>query len=76
MVRSVDRGVAEKGQCGFTSGFGPDGCTIDIIKSGIREWWVQVKTSSGLTGWVLAKNFNRDENWSSSFSDLCHFGED
>jgi hypothetical protein len=68
--------VAEKGECGFTSGFGPAGCTIDIIKDGVSEWWVQVKTSSGLTGWVLAEQFNHDKNWSGSFSDLCHFGED
>lgn len=68
--------VAEKGQCGFTSGFGPGGCTIDIIKYGVSEWWVQVKTSSGVTGWVLAEKFNHDKNWSSGYSDLCHFGED
>lgn len=27
--------VAEKGACGFTSGFGPGGCTIDIVKDGV-----------------------------------------
>jgi hypothetical protein len=68
--------LAEKGQCGFTSGFGPSGCTIDIVKDGVSGWWVQVKTSSGLTGWVLGEKFDHDKNWSSGFSDLCHLGED
>jgi len=68
--------VAEKGECGFTMGFGPGGCTIDIIKNGVSEWWVLVRTGDGLTGWVLAEKFNHDKNWSSGFSDMCHFGED
>jgi hypothetical protein len=68
--------VAEKGQCGFTSGFGPGGCSIDITGYGVSEWWVRVKTKSSLTGWVLAEKFNHNKNWSSSFSDMCHFGED
>jgi hypothetical protein len=68
--------VAEKGQCGFTSGFGPGGCTVDVIKNGVSEWWVQVKTGSGLTGWVLGQKSNHEKDWSSGFTDLCHFGED
>lgn len=68
--------VAYKGECGFTSGFGRGGCVINIVRHGISEWWVQVKTSSGLTGWVLAEKFNGDEGWSGNFSDLCHYGED
>jgi hypothetical protein len=59
--------VAEKGQCGFASGFGLGGCTMDIMKDGATEWWVQVKTSTGITGWVRAHG---------NFSDLCHYGED
>jgi len=55
--------VAEKGECGFTSGFGPGGCTIDIVKDGVIEWWVQVKTSSGVSGWVLAVRYNDDNRW-------------
>jgi hypothetical protein len=68
--------VAEKGHCGFTGGFGPGGCTIDIINDGVSEWWVQVKTSSGLTGWVLAAKFNGDKRWYGNFNGLCHYGED
>jgi hypothetical protein len=68
--------VAEKGRCGFTSGFGPGGCTIDIVKDGVSEWWVQVKTTSGLTGWVLAEKSIGDKRWYENFSDLCHYGED
>jgi hypothetical protein len=55
--------VAEKGECGFTSGFGPGGCDIDIVKEGVIEWWVKVKTSSGVSGWVLAVKYNDDNRW-------------
>jgi hypothetical protein len=68
--------VAEKGQCGFTSGFGLGGCEIDIVNDGISEWWVQIKTRKGLTGWVLAHKRTRDKNWWGNFADLCHYGED
>jgi hypothetical protein len=68
--------VAEKGGCGFTSGFGLGGCTIDIVQDGVSEWWVQVKTRSGLEGWVLAAKRNGAKRWSGNFSDLCHYGED
>jgi len=67
--------VAEKSRCGFRV-FGQGGCSIDIIKDGVSEWWVQVKTSSGLTGWVLAEKFNGDKRWYGSLSDLCIYGED
>lgn len=55
--------VAENGACGFTSGFGPSGCTIDIVKDGVIEWWIKVKTSSGASGWVLAVRYNKDNRW-------------
>jgi hypothetical protein len=67
--------VAEKGQCGF-GGFGRGLCTIDIVKDGVSEWWVQVKTRKGLTGWVLAAKFNGGKAWYANFADLCHYGED
>ncbi|HZQ20240.1 MAG TPA: hypothetical protein VFA90_16110 [Terriglobales bacterium] len=56
-------GIAEKGECGFTSGFGPGGCTIDIVKDGVIEWWVQVKTGNGAIGWALAVSYNDDSRW-------------
>jgi hypothetical protein len=68
--------VAEKGACGFTSGFGLGGCTIDIVQDGVDEWWVQVRTSKGETGWVLASGFKNGKRWFGNFSDLCHYGED
>ncbi len=68
--------VAETGGCGFTAGFGQGGCTIDITKAGVSEWWVQVKTRTGLTGWVMAAKFNGEERRYSNFSGLCHYGED
>jgi hypothetical protein len=67
--------VAEKEHCGFTSGYGPGGCTVDIIKDGSSEWWVQVETNSGITGWVLASK-SGDKSGRGNFSDLCHYGED
>lgn len=71
-----DESVGEDGHCGFRSGFGQGGCYIDIIKDGRREWWVHVKTSSGLTGWVVAAKFNGDKHWLANFYPLCHYGED
>ena len=64
--------VAEKGGCGFGS-FGPGGCTVDIVKDGVIEWWVQIKTSNGVTGWVLAVRYNDDNRWyrwNGNFHDL------
>lgn len=71
-----DEAVAQQGHCGFTSGFGQGGCTIDIVKFGKREWWVHVKTSNGLTGWVAAAKINGDKHWFANFYPLCHYGED
>jgi hypothetical protein len=27
-------------------------CPANVISKGVKEWWVQVKTSDGLTGWT------------------------
>jgi hypothetical protein len=57
------------GECGFGD---KSECTFAISKRGVQEWWVQVKTSSGLTGWVLASKNVRDKSWSdSNFGNLC-----
>jgi hypothetical protein len=32
------------------------GCAAVVTENGVKEWWVQVRTSSGKTGWVLAKD--------------------
>jgi hypothetical protein len=29
-------------------------CDSELIQRGKKEWWVQVKTDAGVTGWVLA----------------------
>lgn len=64
----VDKG----GRCGFAAGFGQGGCTVVIIKNGAKEWWVQVKTSSGSTGWVLAAKLVGDKSGKrGNFGDLC-----
>lgn len=36
-----------------------DACTSRVIEDGIHEMWVQVKTSAGLTGWVLDSKSTR-----------------
>lgn len=61
--------VEEKGSfCGF----GKNQCAIVITKNGVTEWWVQVKTVNGLTGWVLAWKSAPDKNRTSdNFSQLC-----
>lgn len=47
-------------------------CLGRVIEEGVREYWVQVKTSSGQTGWVLNFKATRGELWdSSNFDDLC-----
>jgi hypothetical protein len=71
-----DEAVAEKGHCGFTSGFSLGGCTIDIVEYGKRDWWVRIKNKIGFTGWVLAAKFDGDKHWFVNFYPLCHYGED
>ncbi len=58
-----------KGACGFAD---KSLCTFAFFKKGVQEWWVQVKTNSGVTGWVLASKQTRDKTWSdANFGDLC-----
>jgi hypothetical protein len=68
--------VGEKGSCGYTSGFGQGGCTVDITKHGVSEWWAQVRTAKGVSGWVLAAKFNGDKRGYVNFSNLCGYSED
>jgi hypothetical protein len=43
--------------CTFVTEKNGDGCLRDcgavVEKQGVKEWWVQVKSSSGKTGWAL-----------------------
>jgi hypothetical protein len=49
-----------------------DACDSKVIENGITEQWVQVKTASGLTGWVLNSKFTRGVYWDSHvFGQLC-----
>jgi hypothetical protein len=49
-----------------------DGCNSKVIEEGIKERWVQVKTSSGHTGWVLDFKDTRGAFWDSrNFDSLC-----
>ena len=42
--------IALKGSCGFAD---KTQCHINITKWGVQEWWLQLKTSDGVTGWIL-----------------------
>lgn len=45
---------------------------MEITKNGVKEWWVQVKTSSGLTGWICAGKLTGGRSWGDpNFADLC-----
>ena len=47
-------------------------CDSKVIEEGVKEHWVQVKTSSGLTGWLLATTVTRGKFWDSgNFDSLC-----
>jgi hypothetical protein len=49
-----------------------DACDSKVIEDAIMELWVQVKTSTGLTGWVLDHKITRGVFWDSGvFGQLC-----
>jgi hypothetical protein len=49
-----------------------DECNSKVIEEGIKEQWVQVKTSGGHTGWELASKVTRAVFWDSgNFDSLC-----
>jgi hypothetical protein len=57
------------GGCGFAD---KSECTFAISKRGIQEWWVHLKISSGVTGWVLAGKNIHNKSWSdANFGRLC-----
>jgi len=40
------------------------GCAAAVTEDGVKEWWVQVRTSNGKTGWVLTQeNFDAWTSW-------------
>lgn len=50
--------IAFKGACGFAD---KTQCHVNITERGVQEWWMQVKTSDGVTGWILGLRQNGDE---------------
>jgi len=66
---ATDEIFQEKGSfCEFVGGE----CDYVVVNNGRHEWWVQVKTASGHTGWVLAAKLIHERSWrDSSFSELC-----
>jgi hypothetical protein len=50
--------VAFKGSCGFAD---KTQCHINITKPGVQEWWLQLTTSDGVTGWILGLKQNGDK---------------
>jgi hypothetical protein len=69
-----DEVVVEKGgPCGFGE-FGQGACLAEVIENGVKEWWVQIKTSDGQTGWVFVDTSIVDKrlrNEGGNFADLC-----
>lgn len=50
--------IAFKGSCGFAD---KTECHVNITKPGVQEWWMQLKTSDGVTGWILGLRQNGDK---------------
>lgn len=47
-------------------------CNSIVVKNGIREWWVEIRNSSGHTEWVLGTRSTHGDFWDSgSFDGLC-----
>jgi hypothetical protein len=47
-------------------------CDSKVVANGVKEQWVQVRTASGLTGWVLASKVTHGVFWDSGvFGQLC-----
>jgi len=46
--------------CSFITEKNGDGCARDcaavVTEEGVKEWWVKLKTSDGMIGWVLVSN--------------------
>jgi hypothetical protein len=55
-------------ECGFRD---HTMCTWEIVKRGVNEWWVQVKTGAGSTGWVLAEKNTGDKEWNDGNFGFC-----
>jgi|HubBroStandDraft_1064217.scaffolds.fasta_scaffold00006_61 hypothetical protein len=62
--------VVEKGSvCGFGD---KSQCSVQIVKNGRKEWWIEVKTDTGQDGWVLVGKTTPDRIWQSrTFGELC-----
>ncbi len=50
--------IAFKGSCGFAD---KTQCHINITKLGVQEWWMQLKTSDEVTGWILGSKQSGDK---------------
>lgn len=50
--------IAFKGSCGFAD---KTQCRINITKPGAQEWWMQLKTSDGVTGWIPGRSQSGDK---------------
>jgi len=50
--------IAFKGSCGFAD---KTQCHINITKPGVQEWWMQLKISDGVTGWILGLKQSGDK---------------
>lgn len=68
-AQSDETDVEKGSRCGFTD---ESGCTIAIVKNGVKERWLKIRTGDGRTGWVLADKRHGDKWWMSvNFGLVC-----
>lgn len=49
-----------------------DTCNSLVTENGVKEWWIQVKTAEGRSGWVLDRTNDRGQfKDSGNFDGLC-----
>jgi len=54
------------------SGCLSDECDSRVIEEGVKEHWVQIKTGTGVMGWMLADKITHGKFWDSgNFDSLC-----
>lgn len=47
-------------RCGFSD---QTECDVKVIKNGVQEWWLQVKTENQKSGWMLASSVKHNTRW-------------
>ncbi len=49
-----------------------DTCDSHVVKDGVKEWWIRVRTRAGITGWTVDSKTTNGAFWTSgNFGNLC-----